>query len=93
VALVISADSRYSTSTITTVQTASGPRQTVVIPDPAEKVIAYTNYLVRDGDRIDQLAFRFLGLAKLWWMIADANPEIHDWFVLPRGTLLRIPSV
>jgi phage tail protein X len=90
---MITPESRYSTSAIQTVQTASGPRQTVIIPDPAERVIAYTNYLVRDGDRIDQLAYRFLGLANLWWMLADANPEIHDWFVLPRGTLLRIPSV
>ena len=90
---MISADSRYSISTIQTVQTPSGSRQTVITPAPVERVIAYTNYLVRDGDRIDQLSARFLGVAKLWWMIADANPEILDWFVLPRGTLLRIPRV
>jgi phage tail protein X len=90
---VISADSRYSTSTIETVQTSSGVRQTVITPAPVERVIAYTNYLVRDGDRADLLAYRFLGSAGLWWMIADANPEIPDWFLLPRGTLLRIPRV
>lgn len=90
---MINADSRYSVASIQTVQTPSGARQTVVMPDPAARVIAYTNYLVRDGERIDQLAFRFLGVATLWWMIADANPEIHDWFVLPIGTLLRIPRV
>jgi phage tail protein X len=90
---MINADSRYTTSSIQTVQSRTGARQTVITPQPAERVIAYTNYLVRDGERIDQLAYRFLGLAKLWWMIADANPEIHDWLVLPRGTLLRIPSV
>lgn len=90
---MISAESRYSVATLTTVQTVKGARQTVVTPDPAERVIAYTNYLVRDGERIDQLAYRFLGVAKLWWMVADANPEIHDWLVLPRGTLLRIPRV
>lgn len=90
---MIDADSRYSTSSVETVQTATGARQTVITPAPAERVIAYTNYLVRDGDRVDQLAFRFLGLASLWWMLADANPEIQDWFVIPRGTLLRIPRV
>lgn len=90
---MITADSRYSTATIATIQTATGSsRQTVIVPDPAEKVISYTNYIVRDGDRIDQLANKFLGMSKLWWMIADANPEIVDWFVLPRGTVLRIPS-
>lgn len=90
---MITADSRYSTATVDTVQTSTSVRQTIITPDPTERVIAYTNYLVRDGDRIDQLAHRFLGVAKLWWMIADANPEIHDWLVLPRGTLLRIPRV
>lgn len=90
---MITADSRYTTSTIETVQTATGARQTIITPAPAERVIAYTNYLLRDHDRVDQLAFRFLGSAKLWWMIADANPEIPDWFDVPRGTLLRIPSV
>jgi phage tail protein X len=90
---VISADSRYSTATIQTVQTHSGVRQTVITPDPVERVIAYTNYLMRDGERVDQLAYRFLGTAGLWWMIADANPEVPDWFAVPRGTLLRIPRV
>lgn len=90
---MINADSRYSVATLQTVQTASGARQTVIVPDPAERTINYTSYLVRDGERIDQIAFRFLGMAKLWWMIADANPEIHDWLVLPIGTLLRIPRV
>jgi phage tail protein X len=90
---MITAESRYSTATIQTVQTSSGVRQTVIVPAPSERVVAYTNYLVRDGERIDQLAFRFLGVVDLWWMIADANPEIQDWLVLPRGTLLRIPRV
>lgn len=90
---MINADSRYTTSSIETVQTVTGARQTIVTPAPAEQFIAYTNYLVRDGDRVDQLAYRFLGVAKLWWMIADVNPEIVDWFVLSRGTLLRIPRV
>lgn len=89
---MITSDSRYVTATIATIQTKTGSRQTVVVPDPAERVISYTNYLVRDGDRIDQLANTFLGVSKLWWMIADANPEILDWLVLPRGTVLRIPS-
>jgi phage tail protein X len=89
---MINSDSRYSTATIATIQTRTGSRQTVIVQDPAERVISYTNYLVRDGDRIDQLATTFLGMSKLWWMIADANPEIVDWLVLPRGTLLRIPS-
>ena len=90
---MITAESRYSTASIETVQTATGARQTVITAAPVERVIAYTNYLVRDADRVDQLAFRFLGAASLWWMLADANPEIQDWLALSRGTLLRIPRV
>jgi nucleoid-associated protein YgaU len=89
---MISADSRYRTATVQAVQTPTGPRQTILSSDPEARTISYTSYLVRDGDRIDLLAHRYLGQAALWWMIADANPEIHDWFALQTGTVLRIPS-
>nr|PZN17704.1 MAG: hypothetical protein DIU80_24055 [Chloroflexota bacterium] len=50
-------------------------------------------YQVRDQDRIDDLATRFLGDVSLWWMIADANPEILDPSRLPLGAVIRIPDV
>jgi phage tail protein X len=90
---MITADSRYTTATVVSVPTATGPRQTVVPLPPEDRIINYTSYLVTDTDRIDLLAFRFLGQATLWWMIADANPEITDWFRLGRGTVVRIPHV
>ena len=31
------------------------------------------NYVVIDGDRLDNLAFKFLGDPLLFWMICDAN--------------------
>lgn len=90
---MITPESRYTAATIVTVPTRKGPRQTVVPPSPQDRIINYTSYLVRDGDRIDQLAHRFLGRATLWWMVADANPEVTDWFRLRRGSMLRIPHV
>ena len=88
---MITTESRYRTATVKTVQAPNGPRQTIVFPDPQAQTVSYTSYLVRDGDRIDLLAHRHLGQARLWWMIADANPEIHDWLALQAGTVLRIP--
>jgi nucleoid-associated protein YgaU len=34
---------------------------------------ATTTYVVADGDRLDNLAQRFLGDPSLYWMICDAN--------------------
>ncbi len=49
-------------------------------------------HTVTDGERLDIIAHRYLGDAKLWWIICDYN----DLFLpldLDPGTLLRIPSV
>jgi len=44
------------------------------------------------GDRIDLLAFRYLGDAKLWWVICDYN-DIAFPLVIEEGRVLRIPSM
>lgn len=49
-------------------------------------------HTVVDGDRIDLLAFRYLGNADLWWIICDYN-DIFFPLELPPGTVLRIPSM
>ena len=46
---------------------------------------------VQSGDRLDEIAFNFLGDSSLWYIIASAN-NIHDpSFTLDDGTVLRIP--
>lgn len=90
---MITADSRYVTATITT---ATGPdeetRQEMRVAFPRSRMIRYTYYRVIAGDRVDTLAKRMFGRPTLWWMIADANPEILDWMDLTPGTVLRIPN-
>lgn len=44
------------------------------------------------GERLDQLAYRYLGDAKLWWVLAEAN-DIAWGLDLAPGTVLRIPSL
>ncbi len=66
-------------------------RKTIILPEPEAKTFSYTTYHVTASDRIDLIAFAFLGDATQWWRIANANPEVLFWDELPIGTLLRIP--
>lgn len=52
----------------------------------------YFYYQVKLGDRFDILANRFLGQPTLWWILADANPEVTYPDVLIPGSTIRIPS-
>jgi nucleoid-associated protein YgaU len=52
------------------VQVAYLERRTIPQPDIYTSV---QNYVVVDGDRLDNLAARFLGDPLLYWMICDAN--------------------
>jgi phage tail protein X len=44
------------------------------------------------GDTIDTIAQSAYSDPTQWWKIADANPNIMLWDVLPNGTMLRIPN-
>ena len=47
---------------------------------------------VVEGDRVDLIAYRYLGSAELWWIICDFN-EIVFPLELRIGATLRIPSI
>jgi phage tail protein X len=90
---VIGQNSRYTTANIVTANGPNGdPRQEMRVSFPRPKLISYTYYRVVSGDRADTIAWDFYGRADLWWVIADANPEIMDWFDLLPGEVLRIPN-
>ena len=46
-------------------------------------------FLAQEGDRCDNLANRFYGDSKLWWLIARENNL--KAMNIPAGTHLRIP--
>ena len=53
----------------------------------------YNNYIIREGDRIDNLAFHYLEDSRMWWVLADLNPEtIRDPGYLEAGKMIRIPN-
>ena len=47
-------------------------------------------FIAQEGDRCDNLAFRFYGDTSLWWFIARTNNLTTN--NIPAGTSLRIPS-
>lgn len=44
------------------------------------------------GDRLDVLAFHYLGKADFWWVIADYNDLFNPLEKLTPGQVLRIPG-
>ena len=49
-------------------------------------------HVVMEGERLDQLAARFYGDPRKWWLIADANPEELDpRRLLQTGRRIRVP--
>jgi nucleoid-associated protein YgaU len=88
---MIVSTSRYVSDTLAIVGLNNKERKTIILPDPAAKTFSYTTYRVNASDRVDLIAFAFLGDATQWWRIANANPEVLYWDNLPIGTLLRIP--
>lgn len=51
-----------------------------------------TFHTVVEGDRIDLIAFRYLGNAGLWWIVCDYNNIFFPMDLEP-GSVLRLPSV
>jgi nucleoid-associated protein YgaU len=56
------------------------------------KVLAFRYQTAIQGDRFDTLAYREYGDPLLWWVLAQANPEIFYPDEIPVGTVIRIPS-
>lgn len=90
---MIAASSRYAASVVLSVTGTDGVTRPTIMPRPtAARTVVVTDYLWRTGDRADALAARAFGDETLWWVIADANPEVLDWTSVPPGTAVRIPS-
>jgi nucleoid-associated protein YgaU len=87
---MIGKDSRYATAIVYT----DGPLEFVGMRPPLDTSPRPDDqfHTVIDGDRLDLIAFRYLGRADLWWVVADYN-EIRWPFAPETGQVLRVPSV
>ncbi|NLN74996.1 MAG: hypothetical protein GX139_01620 [Armatimonadetes bacterium] len=86
---MIGADSRYATCVLYVDgdQEFIGTRQRIdTTPQPDDVFHA-----VVKGDRIDLIAYRYLGRAELWWIVCDYN-DIFFPLDLELGRMLRLPS-
>jgi len=48
---------------------------------------------VTEDDTLYRIAFKYYRSSYLWYLIADANPEVEDIFELEVGTTLVIPDI
>lgn len=60
--------------------------------DPAIEQIQY-QHTTRMGDRWDTIAYKYLGNAALWYVIANANNSINGSMFIKPGTLITIPQI
>lgn len=95
--MAVSANSRYAGSVVAPVTDGAGATRNTILPKvPADTAYRVSFYPWRAGDRMDLLAYRFYGDERLWWLIADANPEIVPYasslFSIAPGTMIRIPD-
>jgi len=61
----------------------------------ADRVITksqpYVTYVVQAKESFASLASKFLNDERLYWYIADQNPQIKFPDIIPAGTIVRIP--
>ena len=84
--------SRYETALVVNVMDDDGVSRPTVYRTNFQ---GYNSYRLIEmaGETLEQLAGRLYGDARLWWVIADANPEIGYPDNLPAGTVIRLPSL
>ena len=89
---MIFSDSRYANAVITnnynTTRNTNAVVATRVFPTTSSK---FAVYVWTEKDRIDLVAYRFLGSPENWWKIMDYNPELSNPMEIPIGTYIRIP--
>jgi len=91
--MTIYLDSRYADGTLFKGKDARNNTYVTTVyrywPTYLKNVIIYE---VKEVDRIEDIAVRYLGNPALWWKIMDLNPEVLDPFNIVPGTSLRIPN-
>jgi hypothetical protein len=91
---MISTRSRYTRDHVVRLEGRGGLMRNTIFPRaPKPLVFSYTPYQWVSGDRVDGLAKFYFGDETMWWIVADANPEIMVWDEVSPGTIIRIPNV
>lgn len=74
-------------------KTETGKRyySTVIPVNPVEEPFTY-EYEARVGDRWDTIAYKYLGNAALWYVVANANGGLNGSIFIKPGTIIKIPE-
>lgn len=90
---MISSRSRYVSSKVCRVQDSTGNWNLAICRSvPTDKKVNYRWHTMRQTDDLCKIAYAVYNDSLLWWVIADANPEVLYWDQVPMGTLIRIPE-
>jgi hypothetical protein len=90
---MISLNSRYVTDRVVRVVDPDDVSRQVIVQRPVRtKSFDFTYYQWMEGDRIDVVAQSYFDDERLWYVIAEANPEILVWNDVAVGTVIRIPN-
>jgi phage tail protein X len=84
-------ENRYSDIKIIKTEQGKRYKKTVVYPK-MEKTVDDTYIIAIQGDRLDNLAYKYFGDSRLWWIIARANYLGKGDLTVPIGKQIRIPS-
>ena len=87
--------SRYEFSTIDFVATDSAlhEKSLVLYKFSNLGMITFWEHVYTEGERLDQIAFKYYKRPEYWWVIPEYNPSITDFTEIVPGTVLRIPNV
>lgn len=85
-------DSRYLRVKDYTVTDPRGREVNVKRTRPQPGASGSFMYQVKQGDRLDLLAWRFYRNPRKWWLISDANPSVmYPGELLKPGIFIVIP--
>jgi nucleoid-associated protein YgaU len=59
-----------------------------VVPESSNDI----QHTVKDGETLQNIAFRYYGDSGKWYIIAEANKILNPFKELEMGTLIRIPT-
>lgn len=59
-----------------------------VVPESPNDI----QHTVKDGETLQNIAFRYYGDSGKWYIIAEANKILNPFKELEMGTLIRIPT-
>lgn len=77
---------------ITTTDTGKRYYTSAIPSDDVKSSVTY-QYTTRVGDRWDTIAYKYLGNAKYWYLIAQTNGGINGSIFIKPGTIITIPEV